>query len=221
MKQLNGSWTVGVQITSLQEKVISSNTGNLDNNAGNVSRVLKGKMPQITRAEAKAKAKRGWELIYKRRNYSKRETFPKTVARTPGTPLPGHSLTHFSLLQRKAEIADGKYLTIEGFGTVIGHSIMPHKKESLQIQNVLYIPEANKWLFLLIAMGQHGSMSQTTKEGTTISKNGTPFIIGTPKSGKLHSFDMVLANNPSEVPRVIIAMLSDYTLWHQRMGHAH
>ena len=29
--------------------------------------------------------------------------------------------------QHKAEIADGKYLTIEGFGMVIGHSIMPHK----------------------------------------------------------------------------------------------
>ena len=54
-----------------------------------------------------------------------------------------------------------------------------------------------------------------------VSQNGTPFIINTPKSGKLHSFDMVLAKNPSEVPRVIIAMLSDYTLWHQRMGHAH
>ena len=42
-----------------------------------------------------------------------------------------------------------------------------------------------------------------------------------PKSGILHTFDMVLAKNWSEVPQVIIAMLSDYTLWHQRMGHAH
>ena len=33
----------------------------------------------------------------------------------------------------KAEIADGKYLTIEGFGMVIGHSKMPHKQESMQI----------------------------------------------------------------------------------------
>ena len=33
----------------------------------------------------------------------------------------------------KAEIADGKYLTIEGFGTVLRHSKMPHKNESLQI----------------------------------------------------------------------------------------
>ena len=64
-------------------------------------------------------------------------------------------------------------------------------------------------------------MSQTTKEGTTISQNGTPYIISTPKSGKLHSFDMVLAKNPSKIPRGIIATLSDYTLWHRRMGHAH
>ena len=64
-------------------------------------------------------------------------------------------------------------------------------------------------------------MSQTMKEGTTVSQNGKPFIIGTPKSGKLHSFDMVLTKNWEEVPRAIIAMLSDYTLWHRRMGHAH
>ena len=74
--------------------------------------------------------------------------------------------------------------------------------------------------FLLIAARQHGSMSQRMKEGTTVSQNGTPFIIGTPKSGKLHSFDMVLTKNWEEVPRVIIATLSDYTLWHRRMGHA-
>ena len=34
-------------------------------------------------------------------------------------------------------------------------------------------------------------------------------IIGTPKSGKLHSFDMVLIKNLNEVPWEIIAMLSD------------
>ena len=96
----------------------------------------------------------------------------------------------------KAEIADGKYLTIEGYGTVIRHSKMPQGRESLQIRNVLYIPEANKWLFSLIATGQCGSMSQTMKEGTTVSQNGTPYIIGTPKSGKLHSFDMILAKKP-------------------------
>ena len=66
----------------------------------------------------------------------------------------------------KAEIADGKYLTIEGYGTIIRHSKMPHRHESLQIRNILYVPEANKWLFSLIAARQHGSMSQTTKEGT-------------------------------------------------------
>ena len=47
----------------------------------------------------------------------------------------------------KAEIADRKYLTIEGYGTVIRYSKMPHKNESLQIRNVLYVPEANKRLF--------------------------------------------------------------------------
>ena len=73
----------------------------------------------------------------------------------------------------------------------------------------------------MIATGQHGSKSQTMKEGTTVSQNGTPFIIGTPKSGKLHSFDMVLIKNWNEVPQVIIAMLSNYTLWHKRIGHAH
>ena len=49
----------------------------------------------------------------------------------------------------KAEIADGKYLKIEGYGTVIGYSIMPNKTVSLQIQNVLYVPEANKRLFFI------------------------------------------------------------------------
>ena len=44
----------------------------------------------------------------------------------------------------KAEITDGKYLTIEGFGTIIGHSIMSQGTESLQIWNVLYVPEVNK-----------------------------------------------------------------------------
>ena len=44
----------------------------------------------------------------------------------------------------KAEITDGKYLKIEGFGTIIRQSKMPHGTESLQIQNVLYVPEVNK-----------------------------------------------------------------------------
>ena len=58
-----------------------------------------------------------------------------------------------------AEIADGKYLKIEGYGTVIGHSTMLNGTASLQIQNTLYVPEANKQLFSLIATGQHRSMS--------------------------------------------------------------
>ena len=98
---------------------------------------------------------------------------------------------------------------------------MPNKMVSLQIQNVLYVPEANKQLFLLIAAGQHGSMSQTTSKGTTISLNGAPYIVGLPKSGRLHSFDMELVRNKNEIPGAIIATISDYTLWHRRMGHAH
>ena len=39
----------------------------------------------------------------------------------------------------KAKITDRKYLTIEGYGMVIGHSIIPNQTASLQIQNVLYI----------------------------------------------------------------------------------
>ena len=31
----------------------------------------------------------------------------------------------------KAEITDGKYLTIEGFGTIIRHSIMPNSSASI------------------------------------------------------------------------------------------
>ena len=120
-----------------------------------------------------------------------------------------------------AENADRKYLRIEGYRTVIGHSIMPDGTASLQIQNTLYVPEVNEQLFLLIAMGQQGSMSQTMKEGTTVSQNGTPFNISTPKSGNLHSFDIVFVKNWNEVPWVIITTLSDYTLWHRRMGHAH
>ena len=64
-------------------------------------------------------------------------------------------------------------------------------------------------------------MSQTTNKGTTVSKNGTPYIVGLPKSGKLHSFDMVFVKNKNEIPWGIIATLSDYILWHRRMGHTH
>ena len=112
------------------------------------------------------------------------------------TPRKSNFIQYRELGQlHKAEITDGKYLRIEGFGMIIGHSKMPHGTESLQIRNVLYVPEVNKWLFSLIAMGQCGSMSQTTKEGTIVFQNDKPFIISTPKSGKLHTFDMVLAKN--------------------------
>ena len=70
------------------------------------------------------------------------------------TPRKSDFIQYRELRQlHKAEIADGKYLTIEGFGTIIRHSIMPNSNESLQ-KNVLYVPEVNKWLFSLIAMGQ-------------------------------------------------------------------
>ena len=92
---------------------------------------------------------------------------------------------------------------------------------SMQIGQALYVPEANKWLYSLIATGQCNCMSTTMKQGTIVTQNGTLFIIGTPKSGRLHTFDMVLIKNQNEVPQAIIAMLSDYTLWHRKMGDAH
>ena len=71
------------------------------------------------------------------------------------TPSKSDFVQYWELGQAsKAEIADGKYLKLEGYGTIIGYSIMPNKTVSLQIQNVLYVPEANKWLFSLIAAGQ-------------------------------------------------------------------
>ena len=63
-------------------------------------------------------------------------------------------------------------------------------------------------------------MSTTMNKGTTISLNGAPYIVGCPKSGRLHSFNMELVKNKNKVPKAIIATLSDYTLWHRRMGHA-
>ena len=64
-------------------------------------------------------------------------------------------------------------------------------------------------------------MSTTTRKGTMISLNGAPYIVGCSKSGRLHSFDMELIKNKNEVSEAIIATVSDYTLWHRRMGHAH
>ena len=91
-----------------------------------------------------------------------------------------------------AEIADGKYLKIEGHGTVVGYTQTPQGKVSIQLNNVLYVPEACKRLFSLIVAGQHRSVSETTGTGTTVSKNGTPYIIGRPMGGKLHVFQMEL-----------------------------
>ena len=55
-----------------------------------------------------------------------------------------------------------------------------------------------------------------------MTQNGTPFIIGTPKSGSLHTFDLILIKNWNENVQANIATTpSDYTLWHRRMGHAH
>ena len=64
------------------------------------------------------------------------------------TPSKSNFVQYWELGQAsRAEITNGKYLKIEGYGTVIGYSIMLNRMASLQIQNVLYIPEANKQLF--------------------------------------------------------------------------
>ena len=55
-------------------------------------------MPKLAGAEDKTKAKLACEIIYKRRATLKGKQSSKTLPRTPGTPLPGYSLTHFSLL---------------------------------------------------------------------------------------------------------------------------
>ena len=66
------------------------------------------------------------------------------------TPSKSDFIQYWELGQAsEAEIANGKYLKIEGYGTVIGYSIMVNKTVSLQIQNVLHVPEANKRLLPL------------------------------------------------------------------------
>ena len=55
---------------------------------------------------------------------------------------------------RNAEITNGKYLTMEGYGTVVGYTKTPQGRVSLQLNNVLYIPEACKRIFSLIVAGQ-------------------------------------------------------------------
>ena len=51
----------------------------------------------------------------------------------------------------KAEISDGKFITMKGQGNIIGHSLLPDKtKFSMEIRRVLYVPDMSKWVFLLI-----------------------------------------------------------------------
>ena len=115
-----------------------------------------------------------------------------------------------------AEIADGKHLKLEGFGTVIRHSMMPGHTAKIEIHNVLYVTSASKWLYLFIAARQCNCKSETMSKGTTVTQNGTP------KLGSLHTFDLILAIKQSEINQANIAIMpSDYTLWHRRMGHAH
>ena len=71
------------------------------------------------------------------------------------TPSKSDFVQYWELRQSsQAEITAGKYLKIEGHGTVIGYSKAPQGSVSLQLQKVLYVPQACKWLFLLIAAGQ-------------------------------------------------------------------
>ena len=124
--------------------------------------------------------------------------------------------------QQFAEIADEKCLKLEGFGTVVRHSVMQGHMPKIEICNMLYVPSASKQLYLLIAARQHNCKSETMRMGTIVTQNGTPFIIGKPKSGSLHTFDLILVKNWNENVQANIANTpSDYTLWHQRMGHAH
>ena len=54
----------------------------------------------------------------------------------------------------KAEITDGKYITIKGQGNIIGHSLLLDKtKFSMEIRRVLYVADTSKQLFSLIATG--------------------------------------------------------------------
>ena len=80
---------------------------------------------------------------------------------------------------------------------------------------MLYVPSANKWLYLLIATRQHNCKSKTTRTGTIVTQNGTPFIIGSPKLGSLHTFNLILVKNWDEIIQANIANTpGDHTLWH-------
>ena len=75
---------------------------------------------------------------------------------------------------------------------------------------------------MLITARQMNHKSEAMRWGTTISKNGTPFIVGTPHETKLHYFDFELVESTNKIPNATITTLScDYTLWHRRMGHTH
>ena len=123
----------------------------------------------------------------------------------------------------KADITDGKSITIKGIGTVIRHLLLPDgKKFSMDIWQVLYVPEVIKWLFSLITAGRLNNISKTTRWGTLVSKNRIPFIIGSLCRNKLHYFDLELMRSHKEISGVAMTTVScDYTLWHRRMGHAH
>ena len=95
-----------------------------------------------------------------------------------------------------AEITDGKFITILGWGTVLGHSLLPDgKKFSMDIWDVLYIPEVSKQLFSLITARHKNNISKTTRWGTIVSQNGIPFIIGSLHGNKLHYFNLELMNH--------------------------
>ena len=122
------------------------------------------------------------------------------------TPLKSDFMQYREFAQMQyAEIADGKHLKLEGFGMVIGHSVMPGHTAKIQIQNVLYVPSASKRLYSLIATGQCNCKSKTMRMGTIVTQSGTPFIIGTPKSGNLHTFDLILIKNWNENVQANIA----------------
>ena len=122
---------------------------------------------------------------------------------------------------RKAEVVDGKFITIHGYGTVAGFSLLPDgTKYSMDIRKVLYVPEASKQLFSLIAVGHMNNKSEITRWGTMISQNRIPFIIGKLHGNKLHYFDLELATSNRLMMNTARTTVScDYTLWHIRMGH--
>ena len=52
----------------------------------------------------------------------------------------------------EAEISDGKFITIEGMGMVMGHSLLVDGKKPQHVNlKVLHVPEASKWFFLFPA----------------------------------------------------------------------